>query len=251
MPELRKDPVIGRWVIIATERARRPDQFAGSGAEQGPPEKPCPFCEGKESQTPPEIYAIRQKNTAPNSPGWDVRVVPSVTPFLRIEGDLDRTGKGLYDVMNGVGAHEIIIETNQHIANMADLSEEQISKVITCYIDRIGDLEKDKRFKYALVFKNYSWIAGGGKVKHTRSQLAGTAEHQPQRNGRTLAARETSGGKQAGCSIGRYRSLPSKRIRPATAPGNTCGTTPRSRHARSCDRFGFRRGRRRSIRPAA
>ncbi len=174
MPELRKDPVIGRWVIIATERARRPDQFAGSGAEQGPPEKPCPFCEGKESQTPPEIYAIRQKNTAPNSPGWDVRVVPSVTPFLRIEGDLDRTGKGLYDVMNGVGAHEIIIETNQHIANMADLSEEQISKVITCYIDRIGDLEKDKRFKYALVFKNYSWIAGGGKVKHTRSQLIAT-----------------------------------------------------------------------------
>jgi UDPglucose--hexose-1-phosphate uridylyltransferase len=173
MPELRKDPIIGRWVIIATERARRPDQFAGS-QEDVQPEKPCPFCEGKESQTPPEIYAIRPKGTPKNSPGWEVRVIPSKTPFLRIEGDLDRRGKGLYDIMSGIGAHEIIVETNQHIANMADLSDEQISKVITCYIDRMVDLERDDRFKYALVFKNHTWIAGGGKVKHSRSQLIAT-----------------------------------------------------------------------------
>ena len=76
--------------------------------------------------------------------------------------------------MNGIGAHEIIIETNQHIANIADLSEEQISKVLTCYIDRMKDLEKDERFKYVLVFKNYGWIAGGGRVKHSRSQLIAT-----------------------------------------------------------------------------
>lgn len=173
MPELRKDPVIGRWVIIATERARRPDQFAGDAKDEVA-EKPCPFCEGKENQTPPEIYAIRPKQTPLNSPGWEVRVVPSVTPFLRIEGDLDRRGKGLYDVMNGLGAHEIIIETNQHIGNMADLSEEQITKVITCYVERIIDLERDKRFKYALIFKNHGWSAGGGRVKHSRSQLIAT-----------------------------------------------------------------------------
>jgi len=173
MPELRKDPIIGRWVIIATERAKRPDQF-GTQAQQGPVEKPCPFCEGKESQTPPEIYAIRPKFTSPNSPGWELRVVPSIAPFLRVEGDLERRGKGLYDLMNGIGAHEIIIESNQHIDNMADLSEAQISKVITCYIDRIIDLEKDRRFKYVLVFKNYGWIAGGGRIKHARSQLIAT-----------------------------------------------------------------------------
>ncbi|MFA5118015.1 MAG: DUF4931 domain-containing protein [Candidatus Omnitrophota bacterium] len=173
MPELRKDPVIGRWVIIATERARKPDQFAGAQVENRA-EKPCPFCEGKESQTSPEIYSVRPKLSAPNTPGWDLRVVPSVTPFLRIEGDLDRRGKGLYDVMNGVGAHEIIVETNAHIAGMADLSVEQITQVISCYVDRIVDLEKDKRFKYALVFKNYGWIAGGGSVKHSRSQLIAT-----------------------------------------------------------------------------
>jgi UDPglucose--hexose-1-phosphate uridylyltransferase len=124
MPELRKDPVIGRWVIISTERAKRPDQFVSS--ETGPPEKPCPFCEGQESHTPPEIYAVRTNFSPPNSPGWELRVVPSITPFLRIEGDLERQGKGMYDVMSGIGAHEIIVETNKHIANMADLTGEQI-----------------------------------------------------------------------------------------------------------------------------
>jgi len=172
MPELRKDPIIGRWVIIATERARRPDQFAG--AQEEPVEKSCPFCEGQESQTPPEIYALRPKNTAKNSPGWDLRVVPSIAPFLMIEGDLDRRGKGMYDLMNGIGAHEIIVETDQHIANLCDLSDNQITKVITCYIDRINDLEKDQRFKYVMVFKNYGWAAGAGRLKHTRSQLIAT-----------------------------------------------------------------------------
>ena len=122
MPELRKDPIIGRWVIIATERARRPDQFSGAPKESPAAEKPCPFCEGHESQTPPEIYSVRPNRTWANTPGWQLRVVPSIAPFLRIEGELERRGKGLYDMMNGIGAHEVVIETNQHIANMADLS---------------------------------------------------------------------------------------------------------------------------------
>jgi len=174
MPELRKDPIIGRWVIIATERARRPDQFAGHQEDNPKSDQPCPFCLGHENQTPPEIYAVRPTKTAANTPGWDLRVVPSIAPFLRIEGDLERRGKGLYDMMNGIGAHEVVIETNQHIANMADLNEEQITKVIDCYINRITDLEKDRRFKYVLVFKNYGWVAGGGRIQHSRSQLIAT-----------------------------------------------------------------------------
>ncbi|MFA5199164.1 MAG: galactose-1-phosphate uridylyltransferase, partial [Candidatus Omnitrophota bacterium] len=139
MPELRKDPIIGRWVIVSTERARRPDQFVGQAKDEDK-QSACPFCEGKESQTPPEIYAVRPHNPAPNGPGWDLRVIPSISPFLRVEGDLERRGNGVYDVMNGVGAHEVIIETNQHIANMADLSQEQIVRVLNCYSDRIMDL---------------------------------------------------------------------------------------------------------------
>ncbi len=172
MPELRKDPIIGRWVIIAVERARRPKGFKTSFSLQD--EGECPFCEGKEAQTPPEIFAIRKEGTKPDQPGWDCRVVPSRTPFLRIEGEINRHGQGLYDVMGGVGAHEIIVETPRHIANIADLDEAQIAKVITCCIDRFVDLSHDERFKYMLVFKNYGWDSGGGRVKHSRTQLIAT-----------------------------------------------------------------------------
>lgn len=174
MPELRKDPIIGRWVIISTDRAKRPDQFLGQMETNPHEEKSCPFCEKNESKTPPEIYALRPKNSLANTPGWELRAIPSIAPFLRIEGDLDRHGKGMYDAMNGIGAHEIIVETNRHETNMADLSETEIQKVITCYIDRIIDLEKDKRFKYAMVFKNHGWSAGGGRYSHTRSQIIAT-----------------------------------------------------------------------------
>ncbi|MFH0918168.1 MAG: DUF4931 domain-containing protein [Candidatus Omnitrophota bacterium] len=173
MPELRKDPIIGRWVIIATERARRPDQFVGH-LHDPEEEKACPFCEGREGKTPPEIYAVRTRNPTRNEPGWDLRVIPSISPFLRVEGDLDRRGNGVYDVMNGVGAHEIVVETNQHIANMADLSEEQITRVLNCYSDRILDLEKDTRLKYVLVFKNYGKGSGSTGIRHARSQLIAT-----------------------------------------------------------------------------
>ncbi len=172
MPELRKDPILGRWVIIAVERARRPKGLKSTApvSEQGE----CPFCEGHESNTPSEIFAIRREGTKPDQPGWQTRVIPSKTPFLKIEGQADRHGRGLYDVMGGVGAHEIIIETPQHIANIADLDETQIAKGITCWIDRFLDLGRDERFKYVLVFKNYGWASGGGRVRHARTQLIAT-----------------------------------------------------------------------------
>ncbi len=172
MPELRKDPIIGRWVIVATERARRPSDFAPhSVSEEKYEEPPCPFCAGKEKETPPEIFALRKPGTKPNEAGWDVRVVPSISPALKIEGRLDRRGRGVYDIMNGIGAHEIVIETPEHIHNIADLSEGQITDVITSYIERITDLSRDPRFKYVLLFKNYGMAAGGGRIRHARSQL--------------------------------------------------------------------------------
>jgi len=172
MPQLRKDPVIGRWVIIATERAKRPEDFKIEKEEL--PEGPCPFCEGNEKHTPAEIFAVRKSRTKPNQPGWDVRVVPSIAPLLQGKGELGRRGKGMYDLMNSIGAHEVIIETPGHIANIADLEEEQIAKIISCYIERFSQLEKDERFKYVLMFKNYGWAAGGGRLRHARSQLIAT-----------------------------------------------------------------------------
>ncbi|KPK40172.1 MAG: galactose-1-phosphate uridylyltransferase [Omnitrophica WOR_2 bacterium SM23_29] len=172
MPELRKDPIIGRWVIIATERARRPSDFVPHAVSEEKYEEPhCPFCVGRESETSPEIFAIREPNTKPNSPGWHVRVVPSISPILKIEGELERRGKGIYDVLDGIGAHEVVLETPEHIHNIADLSEKQITDVISTYIDRIVDLSKDPRFKYVLLFKNYGIAAGASKIRHARSQL--------------------------------------------------------------------------------
>jgi len=174
MPELRRDPVIGRWVIISTERAKRPDQFANAEKAEGlTPGEKCPFCEGNESMTPPEIYALRGHGASPNSAGWEVRVIPSITPLLNIEGGLDRHGHGMYDLMNARGAHEVIVETPKHLTE-ADLSTEQVIKAMNVTLDRISDLEKDPRIKYVLFFKNYGQIAGGGHLKHSRSQIIGT-----------------------------------------------------------------------------
>jgi len=172
MPELRKDPAVNRWVIVSVERAKRPSNLASQRIS--PAEGDCPFCEGKESLTPPEIYAIRDKKSKKNVPGWDVRVVPSNSPYFIIEGDLDRRNLGVYDVMNGIGAHEIIVETPQHIQNLSDLTEDQIARVLSVWAERVKDLENDARFKYILIFKNHGWSSGAGKVRHTRTQLIAT-----------------------------------------------------------------------------
>ncbi len=173
MPELRKDPVIGRWVIISTERAKRPMDFL-SPHEHVETETDCPFCEGKEADTPPEIYAVRPNGAAPNTAGWSVRVIPSVKPVLRIEGELNRRAKGMYDVMNGIGAHEIIVESPEHVGNLADVPVERIREGLQVSVHRIIDLEHDPRFRYVLWFKNYGAVAGAGRIQHVRSQLIAT-----------------------------------------------------------------------------
>src|SRR5438128_8272311 len=167
MPELRKDPIVGRWVIIATDRAKRPvapkhEALSGGGF--------CPFCEGNENNTPHEILAYRDRNTGRNDKGWRVRVVPNKFPALQIEGELQKRGEGIYDRMNGIGAHEVIIECPFHETTMANLSEDNIREVLWVYRDRLVDLKKDPRLVYGMVFKNVG-AAAGASVEHTHSQL--------------------------------------------------------------------------------
>lgn len=171
MPELRYDPIQKRWVIIASERGSRPEDFAVKN--EPPPEGFCPFCEGNEGKTPPEIAAVRANGSGPNQPGWQVRVVPNKFPALRIEGNMDRKGIGVYDRMNGVGAHEVIIETPQHNLNLADARVEHIEHVIRMYRERLVDLLRDHRFKYILIFRNYG-AAAGASLSHPHTQIIAT-----------------------------------------------------------------------------
>jgi UDPglucose--hexose-1-phosphate uridylyltransferase len=170
MPELRRDPIVGRWVIISTDRAGRPRDF--QRAEQtGPvPGTLCPFCPGQERLTPKEILAYRPQPSEPNLPGWTVRVVPNKFPALQVEGDMGREGVGIYDRMNGIGAHEVIIETPDHKDTLADLQPKRIEDVCWAYRDRMVDLKRDARFRYILVFKNHG-PAAGATLEHSHSQL--------------------------------------------------------------------------------
>ena len=169
MPEFRKDPVTGRWVIISTERGKRPSDFrleplAVIGVES------CPFCAGREDMTPPEVLAYRQSGGAANSPGWDVRVVPNKFPALQVEGNLDREGEGLFERMNGIGAHEVVIETPDHDRTLATMSELEIERVLWAFRERVLDLRQDRRFRYVLIFKNHGAPAGA-TLEHSHSQL--------------------------------------------------------------------------------
>ncbi|MBJ6727072.1 galactose-1-phosphate uridylyltransferase [Geomesophilobacter sediminis] len=167
MSELRWDPLKQNWVIIATERGRRPRDF------QVEPEsfsgESCPFCYGNEEKTHPEIMALREAGE-PNQPGWRVRVIPNKYPALRIEGELKSRGYGPYDVMEGVGAHEVIIETPDHGRALADLSADEIAEVLGVYRARLADLSRDPRLRYLVLFKNQGSCAGA-TLSHAHSQL--------------------------------------------------------------------------------
>jgi UDPglucose--hexose-1-phosphate uridylyltransferase len=171
MPELRKDPIVGRWVVIATERVRRPRDFPRrQTVRRG---GPCAFCPGQEATTPPEVLAYRDEPARPDAPGWRVRVIPSKFPALRIEGDLERRGEGIYDLMNGIGAHEVVIESPDHDRELGRLPPRALEEVLRAYRDRIADLKRDERFRSVLVFKNRGSEAGA-TLEHPHSQLLAT-----------------------------------------------------------------------------
>ncbi|MEI6126986.1 MAG: galactose-1-phosphate uridylyltransferase [Pseudomonadota bacterium] len=168
MPELRKDPIIDRWVIIATERSKRPSDLnvQKSTARGGF----CPLCPGNEDKTPSEVFAFREGNTPPDTPGWKLRVVPNKFPALTTEGEPNRRSEGIYDKMNGLGSHEIIIETPDHYANASTLTVDDFKHILIAYRQRIIALKNDHRFRYIAVFKNHGDLAGS-TLEHPHSQM--------------------------------------------------------------------------------
>lgn len=163
MPEFRKDPVTGRWVIIATDLARRPSEFLRHRVV--PETQSCSFCAGHEDQTPSEILSYRDAGGR-----WQLRVVANKFPALRVEGVLDRAGDGMYDKMAGIGAHEVIVECPEHKISLAQQPEKNVENLFWAFRDRIQDLKRDARLRYMLLFKNHG-EAAGASMEHSHSQL--------------------------------------------------------------------------------
>jgi UDPglucose--hexose-1-phosphate uridylyltransferase len=165
-PELRRDPVVGRWVIIADERENRPTDF---GAERVPLlESLCPFCAGNESETPPEIFSVRRSPQGP----WSLRVVPNSYPALHAAGALERTSDEMYERMDGFGTHEVIVETPHHGFALTDLPAAELLEVVWAYRRRMDELQAVAGVRYTMVFRNHG-RAAGASLSHPHSQLVG------------------------------------------------------------------------------
>ena len=175
MSELRKDLISGRWVIIATERSKRPDDFRPRGQAASAPEAAgfCPFCEGNEGKTPPEVFALRAAGTAPDSPGWSVRVVPNKFPALNRGTPPPKTAQGVFQWMAGTGVHEVVIENPNHALELSDLPVAHVLDVLRVFQLRIKAIERELHYQYVQLFKNKGQEAGAS-LSHPHSQIVAT-----------------------------------------------------------------------------
>jgi len=156
MSQLRKDPIVGRWTIIATERARRPAAFVDP-LSTVTDQKKCPYCQDIASHSIYESHGVK--------------VIKSSSPILDESKPFERQAQGLYEVCHSYGSHEIVLESPDHIANMADLTIEQIKAVIRTYCLRMQTHRKDPSIEYILAYKNYGVAAGSRNIGHSRSQI--------------------------------------------------------------------------------
>lgn len=163
MPEIRKDPVFGRWVIIASERGLRPNEFRDPAVDGKT--YACPFCAGNEGSTPPTLYSL----PAPDG-SWRLRVVRNKYPALEAGGSAETRREGIYDRMDGLGIHEIVIEAPEHDLRLEEMPAEAIADVIRTFVLRVKELKKDPGIKYVMIFKNHGRNAGASLL-HPHSQI--------------------------------------------------------------------------------
>ena len=155
MAELRREPITRMWVVVTTENPKGPSDYLPFKPPYQPQETEgvCPFCPGNEGTTPEETFSLSREGG-----GWVVRVIPNKFPFFHIEGEFDRRAEGMYDVMEAIGAHEIVVETPDHRQSLGFMETHQIEKILFAYQERLTDLEKDRRFQQFLILKNYPGV---------------------------------------------------------------------------------------------
>jgi len=155
MAELRREPVTRMWVVVTNENPKGPSDYLPFKPPYRvqEPQGPCAFCPGNEEMTPHETLSLGRDGEK-----WSVRVIPNKFPFFHIEGDFDRRPEGMYDVMEAIGAHEIVVETPGHDQSLATMEPKQIEKILQAYRERLIDLEKDQRFQQFLILKNHPGV---------------------------------------------------------------------------------------------
>lgn len=173
MPEFRKDIILDEWVIIASERAKRPEMFKEEKIKiENPPGMVCPFDKGNENMTPPEILRLDiNGNVIENSnPDWQIRVVPNKFPALKPLAAPGSKLYGIYSIMDGFGLHEVIINSSQHISHLSNLSKSQIRLIVDVYARRLREIKKDPRIESLIIMLNQGKDAGAS-LEHTHSQI--------------------------------------------------------------------------------
>ena len=176
MSEIRRNMITRDWVIMATERARRPHEFIDGKKQRAvlPHYKDnCPFCIGNEHLSTKEYARIDGPD------GWKVRIIANKFPALSPEGNRVRHTEGLYQTISGIGVHDVVVESPEHDAVMAFMPETQIQNILRCYRERYLQIRKDRRLEAIVIFKNYGESAGSS-LEHTHSQIAATPVVPPQ-----------------------------------------------------------------------
>jgi UDPglucose--hexose-1-phosphate uridylyltransferase len=185
MPELRYNVITREWVIIATERAKRPDQFHRKEEKKVLPrfEANCPFCPGNERMTPPQTYVT------PATGKWQVRVAPNKFAAVSYEGERKRTVQGIKRTISGVGVHEVIVETPDHSTTTAMLADKEVETIVETYLNRFRAASSDPRVEQVTIFKNHG-DAAGTSLEHPHSQLIATPVITTQLRDRLFSALE-------------------------------------------------------------
>lgn len=165
MSDIRYDRLHDTYVLIAPERLHRPDTQKYDRAQKN--HTVCPFCEGNESMTPKEIFALRPNETLANQAGWKTRVVPNLYKAVAIEAPHKFHESRYWD---GFGAHEVIIDTPEHKTSMVQWSNEERIDWLKTLRQRVGDLRRDSRLKHISLFKNEGGDAGS-TMAHSHTQL--------------------------------------------------------------------------------
>ena len=171
MPELRQNFFTKEWVVIATERAKRPEQMVVKRPDKTVPSfvATCPFCPGNESQTPPEVLRV----PASDGSGWAVRLIPNKFAALQRDVEPERVIHRSRRTINGFGVHDVVIETPSHSQLMGLMAESEVLNILRVYKARFSELSLDSRIAHVTIFKNHGADAGTS-LEHPHSQLIAT-----------------------------------------------------------------------------